>query len=69
MQILEKLSHERHIVIGNELVKLASIQLSLGDRECALEAVDRLRDIFSLYYGTHAEQVNPYLVSLRVLVA
>lgn len=65
MQILEKLYHERHIAIGNELVKLASLQLSLGDHASALDSVGRLEGIFSLYYGPHAGQIYPFLESLR----
>ncbi|MQL84189.1 hypothetical protein Taro_016678, partial [Colocasia esculenta] len=55
IMILEKLYHDNHIVIGNELVKLASLQLSLGDHVSALRSVDRLEAIFSLYYGPHAD--------------
>uniref|UniRef100_A0A1D1ZB25 SET and MYND domain-containing protein 3 n=1 Tax=Anthurium amnicola TaxID=1678845 RepID=A0A1D1ZB25_9ARAE len=65
IKILEKLYHDNHIVIGNELVKLASLQLSLGDHVAALHTIDRLEGIFSLYYGTHAAQIISYLKNLR----
>ncbi|KAI3870266.1 hypothetical protein MKX03_029655, partial [Papaver bracteatum] len=63
--ILEKLYNPNHIVIGNELVKLASLQQCLGDNTSALDSINRLDAIFSLYYGSHAAKVVPYLNSLK----
>ncbi|OVA17151.1 SET domain [Macleaya cordata] len=65
IEILEKLYHTNHIVIGNELVKLTSIQQCLGDCTSAMDSINRLDAIFSLYYGTHAAKVIPYLNSLK----
>ncbi|KAF6172693.1 hypothetical protein GIB67_042016 [Kingdonia uniflora] len=65
IEILGKLYHEKHIVIANELVKLSSIQLSLGDRASAVENINRLKEIFSLYYGSHAAKIVPFLGSLH----
>ncbi|XP_077223586.1 tetratricopeptide repeat (TPR)-like superfamily protein isoform X2 [Tasmannia lanceolata] len=65
IEILEKLYHKDHIVIGNELMKLASIQLSLHDLPAALSSINRLDAIFSLYYGSHAARLFPYLENLR----
>lgn len=59
-QILEKLYPPNHIVIGHELVKLASIQLSLGDCT-AVDNINRLNEIFSCYYGSHADLIFPNL--------
>ncbi|KAF8397071.1 hypothetical protein HHK36_018709 [Tetracentron sinense] len=64
IEILEKLYPANHIVIGNELVKLASIQLSLGDSTSALDNINRVDAIFSLYYGSHAAKIFPYLECL-----
>ncbi|KAF5178717.1 Tetratricopeptide repeat (TPR)-like superfamily protein, partial [Thalictrum thalictroides] len=63
--ILEKLYHPKHIVIGNELVKLSSIQLSLGDRSSAMDSIIRLYEVITLYYGSHASKIFPYLESLQ----
>lgn len=65
IKILEKLYNPNHIVIGNELVKLASLQQCLGDNTSALDSINRLDAIFSLYYGSHAAKVVPYLNSLK----
>ncbi|XP_078442211.1 tetratricopeptide repeat (TPR)-like superfamily protein isoform X3 [Wolffia australiana] len=65
LKILEKLYKENHIAIGNELVKLASLQRALGDDESALDSVGRLEGIFSLYYGRHAGEVNPFIKCLH----
>ncbi|KAG5050261.1 hypothetical protein JHK85_011364 [Glycine max] len=64
IQILEKLYDTDDIVIAYELVKLSSIQLSLGDGT-AVESISRIDDIFSRYYGLHADLVFPYLQYLR----
>lgn len=65
IEILEKLYHSKHIVIGHELMKLASIQLSLGDRTTARHNIKRLEAIFSLYYGSHVSEIFPYIEDLR----
>ncbi|XP_010278902.1 PREDICTED: SET and MYND domain-containing protein 4 isoform X2 [Nelumbo nucifera] len=64
IKILEKLYSTNHIVIGNELVKLASIQLSLGD-STVMDSINQLDEIFSLYYGSHSARIFPYLESLK----
>lgn len=63
-QILEKLYGCNHIVIGYELVKLSSIQLSMADYN-AVDNINRIRDIFARYYGSHADVMFPYLQSLQ----
>ncbi|KAJ0970256.1 hypothetical protein J5N97_023133 [Dioscorea zingiberensis] len=68
IEILKKLFDSSSIVIGNELIKLASIQLSLGDRSAALHTIKRIEEIFSLYYGSHLVDVCPYVVSLREVI-
>ncbi|XP_038694879.1 SET and MYND domain-containing protein 4 isoform X2 [Tripterygium wilfordii] len=64
IKILEVLYGSQHIVIGYELVKLVSIQLSVNDYS-TLDSINRLRAIFSLYYGLHADIMFPYLQSLK----
>lgn len=64
IEILEKLYGSNHIVIGYELMKLSSIQLSLGDT-AAMKSISRLAAIFSWYYGPHADMMFPYLGSLK----
>ncbi|XP_008234145.1 PREDICTED: SET and MYND domain-containing protein 4 [Prunus mume] len=64
IEILEKLYNPNHIVIGYELVKLSSIQLSLGDC-AAVDSINRLCDIFSCYYGSHTYKIFPYLQFLK----
>ncbi|OIW15313.1 hypothetical protein TanjilG_10753 [Lupinus angustifolius] len=64
IQILEKLYDPDDIVIAYELVKFSSIQLSLGD-VTAVDSISRIGDIFSRYYGLHADLVFPYLRYLR----
>ncbi|XP_056172101.1 uncharacterized protein LOC115664565 isoform X2 [Syzygium oleosum] len=63
-EILEKLYSPDHVVIGYELVKLLSIQLSLGD-VAAGETLNRLCIIFEHHYGSHAAVVFPYLRSFK----
>ncbi|ONK57050.1 uncharacterized protein A4U43_C10F16090 [Asparagus officinalis] len=65
IEIIEKLYGTNHIVIGHELLKLVSIQLSLGDRSSAVCDIERLGTIFSLYYGSHATIIFPYLGDLK----
>ncbi|XP_061356654.1 histone-lysine N-methyltransferase ASHR1 isoform X2 [Gastrolobium bilobum] len=64
IQILEKLYDPDDIVIAYELVKLSSIQLSLDDG-AAVDSISRIGDIFSRFYGLHADLVFPYLQYLR----
>ncbi|XP_042957525.1 uncharacterized protein LOC122292962 isoform X6 [Carya illinoinensis] len=64
IEILEKLYGPNHIVIGYELVKLSSIQLSMGDRG-AVKNINRVSEIFSRYYGSHADIMFPYLQPLQ----
>ncbi|XP_058786654.1 uncharacterized protein LOC131661214 [Vicia villosa] len=64
IQILEKLYGPDDIVIAYELVKLSSVQLSLGDNS-AVDSISRIGAIFSRYYGLHADLVFPYLQYLR----
>ncbi|KAJ7959490.1 SET and MYND domain-containing protein 4 [Quillaja saponaria] len=64
IRILEKLHDPNDIVIANELVKLSSIQISLGDIT-AVDSIHRISDTFSLYYGDHVNLVFPYLQSLQ----
>ncbi|XP_041008260.1 uncharacterized protein LOC121252549 isoform X11 [Juglans microcarpa x Juglans regia] len=64
IEILEKLYGPNHIVIGYELVKLSSLQLSMGDRT-AVKNINRVSEIFSRYYGSHADKVFPYLQPLQ----
>ncbi|KAH9670163.1 tetratricopeptide repeat (TPR)-like superfamily protein [Citrus sinensis] len=63
-QILEKLYGHNHIVIGYELVKLSSIQLSLDDHN-AVDTISRLAAIFLHYFGSHAETMFPHLLFLQ----
>ncbi|GAY61350.1 hypothetical protein CUMW_209300 [Citrus unshiu] len=63
-EILEKLYGHNHIVIGYELVKLSSIQLSLDDHN-AVDTISRLAAIFLRYFGSHAETMFPHLLFLQ----
>lgn len=53
------------MVIGNEMVKLASIQLASGDSSGAWDTTKRLSQIFIKYYGSHAETLFSYLPCLK----
>nr|XP_043618324.1 SET and MYND domain-containing protein 4 [Erigeron canadensis] len=64
IKILEKLYGHDHIVIGNELVKLASIQLSLG-KSAAGETINLINLIFSRHYGSDVEVMFPHLQFLK----
>uniref|UniRef100_A0A803P160 SET domain-containing protein n=1 Tax=Cannabis sativa TaxID=3483 RepID=A0A803P160_CANSA len=64
IEILEKLYPRNHIVIGHELVKLSSIQLALRD-STASETINQLANIFSCYYGKHADTIFPPLQIFR----
>lgn len=63
-QILEKLYGESHIAIANELIKLASIQFSMG-QEISSDYTTRIIAIFSQYYGSHAEIMFPHVHYLK----
>lgn len=64
LQILEKLYDENHIAIGNELLKLSSILISVGDHN-AVDCIKRLSKIFRCYYGSHVNTMFPFLNSLE----
>ncbi|XP_010478763.1 PREDICTED: SET and MYND domain-containing protein 4-like isoform X2 [Camelina sativa] len=65
IKILKRLYDDEHVVIGNEMVKLASIQLASGDSSGAWKTTKRLSQIFSKYYGSHAETLFSYLPCLK----
>lgn len=65
IEILEELYHAKHIVIGNELMKLASIQLTLNNYASALVSIKQVDEIFSLYYGPHKVRLFPYLEDIH----
>lgn len=65
MQILKKLYHPKHIAIAHELIKLVSIELSLGDRASAATTFAQAEAIFSLYYGPDVERILPYVDALK----
>ncbi|CAK7343412.1 unnamed protein product [Dovyalis caffra] len=64
IKILETLYDPDHIVIGYELVKLASIQLSLDD-PAAVDSINHLGVIFERYFGPHVDSIVPYLRCLK----
>ncbi|KAK6135587.1 hypothetical protein DH2020_030695 [Rehmannia glutinosa] len=64
IEILETLYGENHIVIGNELIKLASIRHSMGHKSAANDT-SRMVAIFSRYYGSHADIIFPHLRYLK----
>ncbi|PHT86901.1 hypothetical protein T459_09007 [Capsicum annuum] len=64
IQILEKLYDANHIAIGNELIKLASLQILMGN-SAASNSISRITAIFSRYYGSHADDIYPYLRLLK----
>ncbi|GAB4827732.1 hypothetical protein Ancab_034618 [Ancistrocladus abbreviatus] len=64
IKILKKLYNPNHIAIGNELVKLSSLQLSLSDF-AAVDTMNQLNAIVSRYYGPHADMMFPYLNYLK----
>ncbi|CAN1301402.1 SET and MYND domain-containing protein 4 [Linum perenne] len=68
IEILEVLYGGDHIVIGYELIKLASIQLSLNDPQVG-NTTERLERIFHRYLGMHADLVFPFLGALKKLPA
>jgi hypothetical protein len=69
MQILEKLYHPKHIAIAHELIKLVSIELSLGDRSSAEASFAQAEAIFSLYYGPDVQRILPYVEALKRTVS
>lgn len=69
VKILEKLYHPKHIIIAHELIKLVSIELSLGDSASAAAAFARAEAIFSLYYGPDVKKILPYVDALRRTVS
>ncbi|XP_037497249.1 SET and MYND domain-containing protein 4 isoform X3 [Jatropha curcas] len=64
IKILEMLYGPDDIVIGYELVKLSTIQISLGEPS-ASDSINRLGAIFLRYYGSHADSNFPYLQMLK----
>ncbi|XP_070025728.1 histone-lysine N-methyltransferase ASHR1 [Nicotiana sylvestris] len=64
IQILENLYDPNHIAIGNELIKLASLQISVGD-SAASDSMSKITTIFSRYYGSHADDIYPFLRHLK----
>ncbi|ERN04677.1 hypothetical protein AMTR_s00076p00135550 [Amborella trichopoda] len=65
IQILEKLYPQNHIAIANELIKLASIQISLIHPMAAKCTVDRVDKILTLHYGSHYSKLFPYVQGFR----
>ncbi|KAJ3682180.1 hypothetical protein LUZ60_014753 [Juncus effusus] len=66
IEILERLYHSKHVTIGHELIKLATIQTSLCHNSDASDTIKRVEEIFSLYYGPHAKKLFPYINTLSV---
>ncbi|XP_034912260.1 uncharacterized protein [Populus alba] len=64
IKILQTLYDPDHIVIGYELVKLASIQLSLDD-PAAVDSTNHLGLIFARYFGPHVDFIVPYQQFLK----
>lgn len=64
IEVLVKLYGPNHIAIGNELIKVASIQTTLRDHAAA-DSLTQAAAIFHRYYGSHAEQVFPLLENLK----
>ncbi|XP_044449373.1 uncharacterized protein [Triticum aestivum] len=69
IMILKKLYHPKHIAIAHELIKLVSIELSLGDRASAAATFAQAKAIFSLYYGPDVERILPYVDALKRTVS
>ncbi|XP_006662498.1 SET and MYND domain-containing protein 4 [Oryza brachyantha] len=65
IEILEKLYHTKHIIIAHELIKLVSIELSMGDSASAAASFAQAEAIFSLYYGPDVKKIFPYVDVLR----
>ncbi|KAJ6708519.1 TETRATRICOPEPTIDE REPEAT (TPR)-LIKE SUPERFAMILY PROTEIN [Salix viminalis] len=64
IKILQTLYDPDHIVIGYEMVKLASIQLSLDD-PAAVDSINHLGVIFARYFGPHVDFIAPYQQFLK----
>ncbi|KAL3653368.1 hypothetical protein CASFOL_003049 [Castilleja foliolosa] len=64
IEILEMLYGENHIVVANELIKLASIRHSMGQKSGASDT-GRMVEIFYRYYGSHADVIFPHLRYLK----
>ncbi|CAM0956538.1 unnamed protein product [Alopecurus aequalis] len=69
IKILEKLYHPKHIAIAHELIKLVSIEMSLGDRASAEATFSRAEAIFTLYYGPDIQRILPYVDALKRTVS
>ncbi|XP_074286472.1 uncharacterized protein LOC141611756 isoform X2 [Silene latifolia] len=64
IEILKKIYGDGHIALGNELMKLSSLQLAINDTHAA-DTVNQMDTIFSNYYGRHADRMFPYLEHLK----
>ncbi|GFP89400.1 histone-lysine n-methyltransferase smyd3 [Phtheirospermum japonicum] len=64
IEILETLYGENHIVVANELIKLASIQHSMGQKSASSDT-NQMVEIFYRYYGSHADIIFPHLRYLK----
>ncbi|KAK9741887.1 hypothetical protein RND81_03G135700 [Saponaria officinalis] len=64
IEILKKIYGKGHIAVGNELLKLSSLQLAIADAGAA-DTVNQMDTIFSKYYGRHAHGMFPYLKHLK----
>ncbi|KAL6532980.1 hypothetical protein OROMI_027092 [Orobanche minor] len=64
IEILKTLYGENHIVVGNELIKLASIRHSM-DQKITANETSQMVEIFSRYYGSHADMIFPHLRYLK----
>ncbi|GMN41096.1 hypothetical protein TIFTF001_010314 [Ficus carica] len=60
IEILEKLYNSHHVVIGHELVKISSIQLSLNESDVD-SSFSRMKDIFKCYYGQETYEIFPHI--------
>ncbi|WCJ34891.1 Tetratricopeptide repeat (TPR)-like superfamily protein [Euphorbia peplus] len=68
IKILGMLYGQDHIVIGYELVKISSLQLSQDDPS-SVDTINQLLNIFERYYGSHAFVVFPHLRTLKQKLA
>ncbi|KAK8651453.1 hypothetical protein V6N13_141054 [Hibiscus sabdariffa] len=64
IEILEMLYGPNHIAVGNELVKLSSIQLAMGDSTAA-NHINRASEIFCQIPGTIGDLLNLEVLSFR----
>ncbi|XP_042378044.1 SET and MYND domain-containing protein 4-like isoform X1 [Zingiber officinale] len=65
IKILEKLYPANHVVMGHELMKLASVQLCSDDYSGASSSVEQVESILSLHYGCHLDRMFPHLKLLK----